>query len=92
MIVYGVNHRKTGKATYANFSVYVEPTFGTGREIGLGAVADPRFANSARQYLGPAIRTPTCSLPGRWRAMRPEGRPLHGGWDPYGHQRRPLQR
>ena len=53
IIVYGVNHQKTGKATYANFSVYVEPTFGTGREIGLGSVADPKFAGSAEVYLGP---------------------------------------
>ena len=53
IIVYGVNHQKTGKATYANFSVYVEPTFGTGREIGLGSVADPNYAGSAEVYLGP---------------------------------------
>jgi len=27
VIVYGVNHHTTGKATYESFSVYVEPTF-----------------------------------------------------------------
>jgi hypothetical protein len=59
VIVYGVNHHTTGKATYESFSVYVEPTFGTGREIGLGMVSDPRFdwaglpGDSARQYLQP---------------------------------------
>jgi len=59
VIVYGVNHQRTGKATYASFSVYVEPTFGTGREVGLGTVNDPRFdwaglpGDSARQYLQP---------------------------------------
>ena len=59
VIVYGVNHQKTGKAAYASFSAYVEPVFGTGREIGLGTVTDPDFdaggnpGDSARQYLDP---------------------------------------
>ena len=59
VIVYGVNHHTTGKATYESFSVYVEPTFGTGREIGLGTVSDPHFdeagppGDSAREYLQP---------------------------------------
>jgi hypothetical protein len=59
VIVYGVNHHTTGKATYESFSVYVEPTFGTGREIGLGTVSDPHFdeagppGDSARKYLEP---------------------------------------
>jgi len=59
VIVYGVNHQKTGKTTYSSFSVYVEPTFGTGREIGLGTVTDPNFdagnepGDSARRYLQP---------------------------------------
>jgi hypothetical protein len=59
VVVYGVNHQRTGKATYSSFSVYVEPTFLTGREIGLGVVNDPRFdwagppGDSARQYLQP---------------------------------------
>jgi hypothetical protein len=53
VIVYGVNHQKTGKATYASFGVYVEPVFSIGREIGLGAVSDPKFEGSAQQYLGP---------------------------------------
>jgi len=43
VIVYGVNHQRTGETTYASFSVCVEPTFGIGREIGLGGVNDPRF-------------------------------------------------
>jgi hypothetical protein len=39
--------------------VYVEPTFGTGREIGLGSVTDPNYdagsnpGDSARRYLQP---------------------------------------
>jgi hypothetical protein len=59
VIVYGVNHHKTGKAAYTSFSAYVEPVFGTGREIGLGTVSDPDFdavgkpGDSARRYLQP---------------------------------------
>jgi hypothetical protein len=59
VIVYGVNHHKTGKAAYTSFSAYVEPVFGTGREIGLGTVTDPQFdadgnpGDSARWYLQP---------------------------------------
>ena len=59
VIVYGVNHQRTGKTTYTSFSVYVEPTFGTGREIGLGSVTDPNYdaggnpGDSARRYLQP---------------------------------------
>jgi hypothetical protein len=59
VIVYGVNHHKTGKAAYTSFSAYVEPVFGTGREIGLGTVTDPDFdaggnpGDSARRYLQP---------------------------------------
>jgi hypothetical protein len=59
VIVYGVNHHRTGKAAYTSFSAYVEPVFGTGREIGLGTVSDPDFeqggspGDSARQYLKP---------------------------------------
>lgn len=59
VIVYGVNHQRTGKAAYTSFSAYVEPVFGTGREIGLGTVTDPDFdaggkpGDSARRYLKP---------------------------------------
>ncbi|KJS03566.1 MAG: hypothetical protein VR65_00990 [Desulfobulbaceae bacterium BRH_c16a] len=59
VIVYGVNHYKTGKAAYTSFSAYVEPVFGTGREIGLGTVTDPDLdrggnpGDSARRYLQP---------------------------------------
>jgi hypothetical protein len=57
VIVYGVNHQRSGKAAYTSFSAYVEPVFGTGREIGLGQVSDADFerggspGDSARQYL-----------------------------------------
>lgn len=59
VIVYGVNHQRTGKAAYTSFSAYVEPVFGTGREIGLGTVTDSDFdkggkpGDSARRYLQP---------------------------------------
>jgi hypothetical protein len=59
VIVYGVNHQRTGKTTYTSFRVYLEPTFGTGREIGLGSVTDTNYdaggnpGDSARRYLQP---------------------------------------
>ena len=92
IIVYGVNHQKTGKATYANFSVYVEPTFGTGREIGLGSVADPKFAGSAEVYLGPD--DPDADMLYAFKIARhcPAGDPycLQVG-DPVGYERSPIQ-
>lgn len=53
VIVYGVNHQKTGKATYASVSVYLEPNqeSGPGREFGLGTALDRTFGQSARYYL-----------------------------------------
>lgn len=33
VIVYGVNHQKTGKAAYTSFIAYEEPVFGTGQSI-----------------------------------------------------------
>jgi len=57
--IYGVNHQRTGKTNYISFSVYVEPTFGTGGEIGLGTVIDPEYdasdnpGDSARRFLQP---------------------------------------
>ena len=53
VIVYGVNHQKSGKATYASVSVYLEPNqeSGPGREFGLGTALDRSFGQSARYYL-----------------------------------------
>lgn len=47
VIVYGVNHQATGKATYASFSVYADPV----RMFGLETTYSPDFGDSARQYL-----------------------------------------
>ena len=46
IIVYGVNHVATGKATYSNFAP-------NGADIwnGVGAVHDPEFAGTAEEYL-----------------------------------------
>ena len=50
LIVYGVNHHKTGKATYASISVYADAR----RWFGVATEFDKDFGDSARQYLGPA--------------------------------------
>jgi hypothetical protein len=55
VIVYGVNHQATGKATYASFSAYADPT----RLFGLETIYSPDFdgtgrpGDSARKYLCP---------------------------------------
>jgi hypothetical protein len=59
VIVYGVNHQATGKATYASFSLYGHPI----GQVGLGTTLSTRFdlrpdgtgnpGDSARQYLTP---------------------------------------
>jgi hypothetical protein len=46
IIVYGVNHVATGKATYSNFAVY-----GAEAWNGVGAVNDPDFNATAEEYL-----------------------------------------
>jgi hypothetical protein len=47
VIVYGVNHEKTGKATYSNFSLYADPA------LKLGVVGENSrvIVESAREYL-----------------------------------------
>jgi len=47
IIVYGVNHEKTGKATYSNFSVYADPVL----KLGVVGQHSRVFAGSAREYL-----------------------------------------
>ncbi len=53
VLVSGVHHQKSGKATCASVSAYLEPSQETarGREIGLGTVLDRDFGGSARSYL-----------------------------------------
>jgi hypothetical protein len=46
LIIYGVNHQATGKATYSSFSVYQED-----KDLGISAVNSPVFAGSAMDYI-----------------------------------------
>jgi hypothetical protein len=46
IIVYGVNHVATGKATYSNFAVYGADTWN-----GVRAITDADFTGSAEEYL-----------------------------------------
>jgi hypothetical protein len=46
IIVYGVNHVATGKATYSNFAVYGADVWN-----GVGAIEDPVFNGTAEDYL-----------------------------------------
>lgn len=46
VVVYGVNHAATGKATYANFALY-----GLAQAVGVVAVASPDMPGSAAVYL-----------------------------------------
>ncbi|OPY53526.1 MAG: hypothetical protein A4E49_01362 [Methanosaeta sp. PtaU1.Bin112] len=49
VIVYGVNHQQTGKATYASFSLYADKD----KWFGIGTTLNDQFNGSAQQYLGP---------------------------------------
>lgn len=46
IIVYGVNHAATGKATYSNFAIY-----GAAGWNGVRAITDADFSGSAEEYL-----------------------------------------
>jgi len=46
IIVYGVNHVATGKATYSNFAIYGADTWN-----GVRAISDADFTGSAEEYL-----------------------------------------
>ena len=46
LIIYGVNHQATGKATYSSFSIYQKD-----KELGISAVNSPVFAGSAIDYI-----------------------------------------
>ncbi|MDD1750400.1 MAG: hypothetical protein LUO89_11055 [Methanothrix sp.] len=46
IIVYGINHAATGKATYSNFGVYGADVWN-----GIGAIEDPVFNGTAEEYL-----------------------------------------
>ena len=47
VIVYGANHQKTGKATYASVGAYAD----WDRWFGIGTALSPYFGDSARHYL-----------------------------------------
>jgi len=47
VIVYGVNHEATGKATYSNLSIYADPNL----LLGIVSENSRRFAGSAKDYL-----------------------------------------
>lgn len=47
VLVYGVNHEATGKATYSNLSVYADPNL----LLGMVSENSRRFAGSAKDYL-----------------------------------------
>jgi len=47
LIVYGVNHEATGKATYSNLSIYVDPNL----LLGMVTANSRQFAGSAVDYL-----------------------------------------
>ena len=51
VIVYGVNHQKTGKVTYSSFSIYADKY----RWFGLknGTTFSPNYGDSAKKYLCP---------------------------------------
>ena len=46
LIIYGVNHQATGKATYSSFSIYQKD-----KDLGISAVNSPVFAGSAIDYI-----------------------------------------
>jgi hypothetical protein len=48
VVVYGANHKQTGKAMYTNVSVY-----GMTKQVAADAVNDPKLLGSAADYLGP---------------------------------------
>jgi len=49
VIVYGVNHQKTGKATYSSVSIYADKDRWFG--VNNGTMLSPDFGDSARRYL-----------------------------------------
>jgi hypothetical protein len=51
VIVYGVNHQKTGKATYSSFSIYADNYRWFGLDDGTVLSASPDFEHSAEKYL-----------------------------------------
>lgn len=59
IIVYGINHVATGKASYSNFAVY-----GADAWNGKGAITDADFNGTAEEYLPGNILE---ELPGKGR-------------------------
>ncbi|MFZ2447246.1 MAG: hypothetical protein WAW37_12885 [Syntrophobacteraceae bacterium] len=62
LVVYGVNHQATGKATYSSFSVYQQP-----KELGISGLNSPGFAGSAADYIPQDSNVPFLYA---WKAAR----------------------
>ncbi|KKG17278.1 hypothetical protein [Methanosarcina sp. 2.H.T.1A.15] len=82
IIVYGVNHVATGKATYSSFTVYGADVWN-----GVGAITDADFSGSAEEYLpdNPNAKylyvyklARNCSEGGQYCYEVPYGRGAHG--------------
>ncbi len=69
LVLYGVNHQATGKATYSNFSIY-----DSCKACGVTAENNATFAGSARSYFTPAQQPPHVDQLYAWRVAR---KPLH---------------
>ncbi len=55
LIIYGINHTATGKASYMNLNAYAKPS-----QLAIGSIFDTDFAHSADAYL--PIGDPAASL------------------------------
>jgi hypothetical protein len=73
LIIYGVNHAATGKATYSNFGIY-----GAKLDNGVASVTNKRFEGKAEEYLPDNPAAKYLYLAGLRRAER-EGPTLQGG-------------
>ena len=62
LVIYGVNHQATGKATYSSFVVYQED-----KELGVSSVNSPVFTGSAAGYIPSNDNAPYLYA---WKAAR----------------------
>ncbi len=69
LMVYGVNHVATGKATYMNTNIYASET----AKLTLGAINDGKFAGTATPYLPPG--DPDANLMYAYKISRDCGEP-----------------
>lgn len=72
LVVYGVNHEATGKATYANFAIY-----DTCKTCPYAGESSRRFAGSAGDYLSGTRAPASVNLLYAWKVAR------HCGSDPH---------